>query len=325
VTRGNQILAGLLALQAVLLIGMNLGGDDRMVVEQKQLFADLDPKKVTRIEIQGPPDSGQERIVLERSGNSWSIETADAYPAKSEKVEEFLDTVASLRSTTTVVTSDRYHEKLEVAEDAFKRRVELSVDGEPIEFFVGTSPSFKNTHVRVAGSDDVFLVPELAASDVAERAWNWVERAYVDVSADEVWSVDVLNEKGRFRLERDPATDQWAAVGIEDDLDTSVVDNLVRKARSINLESPVGKTTKPEYGLDDPRATVHLVVGTSTIAGAAPPTTETKTIRVGAKLDDESRYYLKADDSDYVVQVAEYAVKPLIEKGPADLVRSEDD
>lgn len=313
--RGNQILAGLLALQAVLLIGMNIGSDDRMAVKSQQLFGDLDVDQVTRIEIEGPPGEEQESVTLARTGNDWVIATADDYPAKTEEVDELLDTMADLRSTTVVVTRDTYHDKLKVSEDDFNRHVTLTVDGEPVELFIGTSPSFKNTHVRLAGSDDVYLVPDLALGDVAERAWNWVERSYVDIAEDEVWSVDVENEQGRLRLDRDPVSGLWAAVGSDAPLKKSAVDDLVRKARSINLEAPVGKTVKPEHGLEEPEALVRLTVGTSTIAGTPPPTTETRTIRIGAKVEGQSRYYVKADDNPYVVEAEQYAVKPLVEKG----------
>ena len=321
--RGNQILAGLLALQAVLLIGMNLGGDERMAVRSQQLFGDLDVDEVTKIEIEGPPGEKQETVTLARTGNDWVIATTDDYPAKTEEVEELLDTIADLRSTTVVVTRDTYHQKLKVADDDFNRRLTLTVDSEPVELFIGTSPSFKNTHVRIAGSDDVYLVPDLALGDVAERAWNWVDRAYVDIAEDEVWSVELENEQGRLRLDRDPVSGLWAAVGVDAPLKASAVNDLVRKARSINLEAPVGKTVEPAHGLDAPQAVVRLTVGTSTIAGAPPPKTETRTIRVGAKVDGQSRYYVKADDNPYVIEAAQYAVKPLIEKAKADLLEGE--
>ena len=76
----------------------------------------------------------------------------------------------------------------------------------------------------------------------------------------------------------------------------AIVDDLVRKARSVNMESPVGKTIELEHGLGQPAATVRLVVGTSTIAGTPPPSTETRSFRVGAKVTGQSRYYIKADD-----------------------------
>lgn len=322
--RSNQIMAGLLALQAILLVAMSVGGEDRLAVESRKLFADLAPESVSRIEIQGPPGDRQETVTLARAASGWAIADADDYPAKRDSVEDLLDTLAGLRSTTVVVTRDTYHEKLKVAEGDFNRRIRLTVDGEPVELFLGSSPSFKNTHVRRADSDDVYLVSNLALGDVAERPWNWVERAYVDIPEDEVWSIEIENEKGSLRLERDPVSGRWAGLGIDEPLKASAVNDLVRKARSINLEAPVGKTTKPEFGLDDPAAVVRLEVGTSTIAGTPPPSTETRTIRIGAKVEGQSRRYVKADDEPYVVEAAQYAVQPLLEKSRDDLVDRED-
>ncbi len=323
--KNNQILLGVLIVQALFLVGMRLTADEDLAVQTTVLFPDLDPDKVTKLSIAGPPGDKQESISLARKGNSWSVATAEGYPAKGSQVDELLANLAKLRATSTVLKSSRYHEKLEVSESKYQRRVELDVDGQPLVFFVGTSPSFKNTHVRLADSDTVYLVPELSSSDVAERPWNWVERSYVEIPENELWALTITNGNGTITLEKDAASGDWAAVGVEGELDDTTIDSLVNKARSMKLEAPVGKEMKSEYGLATPLATVDLVVGTSTISGTPPPTTEKRRIVVGKKVDTETRYYVKSDTSEYVVTAASYAVEPLIEKGPDDLLNTDEE
>ncbi|NJK88032.1 MAG: DUF4340 domain-containing protein [Myxococcales bacterium] len=324
--RNNQFLLGALGLQTVVLVGMSMsGGDQNLRVRSVTVLENFDAEKATKLEIWGPPGEKQESIVLERTGNSWGISSADGFPTKEDAVEDVLEKLEDLRSNNVVLKSGRYHDKLEVSDEKYVRRVKVTAGSESHELFLGTSPAFKTTHLRVAGNDDVYLVQDFAASDLSERSWNWVDRAYVDVPEDELWAVELSNAQGSFRLERDPVSDTWAVLGTTSDVDASKVDEILRKARTINLEAPVGKTVEPSHGLDTPSAMLTMVVGTSTIAGHAPPSTTTKVVRIGSEVGGESRYYVKADDQPYVVEVASWAVKPLVEQTKDDLLPGKDD
>jgi hypothetical protein len=322
----NLMLAALLGAQILLIMGMRLGGDDHVISKSVAFLEGYDPDKVTKIQIHGAPKEKDgpppESITLEKSGSTWGIATADSFPADQTKVKEFLEKLKKMNYRNKVVTSAKYHEKLEVAEDKYQRKVTITQDGKDRTFYVGTSPSFKSLHVRLDGSDDVLLANEVSTSDFSERAWGWVDRAYVKHDAKDVWAVKIQNEKGTIELEKNPQDSTWIAPGVTGALKKSTVDDLVRKAGQINLEEPVGKEAKPEYELGK-LATVTLVTGTSTIAGVPPPKTETTTIQIGKKLEKENRYYVKSSSSDYVVEVASWAIDPLVQKTKADLREEE--
>lgn len=319
--RTNQILMGLLALQVVALLGMSLTGGDSLSVDRVELVS-LDPDKVTRLKIEG---SGEDAVTLERSGTDWVVASADAFPAKSSDVEAAVKKLARIESRNQVLSSSRYHEKLEVSPDSFQRKITLTHDGKDTVLYMGTSPSFKNTHVRVEGDDAVYLVNDLGTSDAGARAWNWVDRTYLEIPEDQVWSVAVENDKGSLRLDRDPASDTWAALGVNQALDAAKVKKLVKAARQVNLEAPISTSSKPEFGLEDPAATVTLTVGTSTIAGMPPPSTKSRKLFIGQKTPNASRRYVKAEGESHVVTVNESALQPLLENGTKDLLPDEDE
>ncbi|MGF1511754.1 MAG: DUF4340 domain-containing protein [Myxococcota bacterium] len=323
--RLNQALLGLLGLQVVVLLGLTFAQEDQLSVQSRSLFPELEPEQVNRVEIQGPSGDAEESVRLVRKGTDWVLEDADAYPAKGSEVDSFLDKVADLMSRTTVLNSPRYHEKLEVSADKYERKVALHTGAGTTTFYLGTSPSFKNTHLRIEGEDEVVLVNGFGTSDAGNRAWNWVDRTYVDIPKDQVWAVELTNENGNIKLERDPVSNQWALLGSTEKIKSTEVDTLVNKARSVNLETPVGTTVKPSFGLEEPTAVVKLTVGTSTIAGTLPPTTEVKTLSVGAEIENKNRRYVKSSESEYVVQVADYAVDPLLEKTKDDLLADEEE
>ncbi len=320
----NQILAGLLAVQVLGILGMRLGGDEPTKITSVKLLEGLQTEKVSAIEIWGAPKEGdgpdQETVKLTKTGTQWGIATADNFPADNTKVSDFLKTLAKLKSRNTVLTKATYHKKLEVSADKFQRKVTLTHDGKLMTFYVGSSPSFKNTHIRVDGKDEVMMVNDFSNTDVGERAYHWVDRAYLQYKPEEVWSVKVKNAKGEINLEKNPQDGSWVEASITQPLKKTEVDGIVNKARQINLETPVGKTEKPEYGLSAPLATVTLITGTSTSAGVPPQKTTSHTIKIGKKLEGKNQYYVKSSTSEYVVRVANWAISPLVEKGKDDLI-----
>ncbi|MEL6184734.1 MAG: DUF4340 domain-containing protein, partial [Myxococcota bacterium] len=187
----NKILVGLLGVQVVVLLGMTLGDtDDRLALaEAVDLFPGLEAPKVTTLEVFGPSRDGdaQERVKLARRGDGWVLPEKDDFPVKGQEVDVLLGKLAGLRSRNQVLTGSEYHEKLEVADTAYRRRVVMSSGDEERVLFIGTSPSFKNVHVRRAGEDAVYQVSELSESDAGSRAWNWVDRSYVKIPKEQLW------------------------------------------------------------------------------------------------------------------------------------------
>ncbi len=324
----NKILAALVVAQAGLLVGLQMQGEDTLKVTSVTVLEGLDTSKVTQLSIWGAPKEGsgpaQESVVLDKVNGAWTIGSTDGFAADGKKVDELLKTLEGLRSQTVVLEGAAYHNKLEVSADKYQRKVTLQAGETTQTFFVGSSPSFKNVHVRLEGSDQVLLVNEFGSAQIGSRAWHWVDRTYQDIPEDQVWQVRVDNSKGSLQLDKDPTSLAWAVLGQDGEVDAAAVKSLVGKARTINIEAPVGKTEAPEYGLASPLATVTLTTGTSTIAGAPPPSTSEVTLKVGKKLEADNQYYLKASNNPYVVKVAAWAVTPLLEKGKEDLVKKAD-
>ncbi|MCK6546003.1 DUF4340 domain-containing protein [Myxococcota bacterium] len=322
----NQLLVGLLALQGLVFVGMKVGGGSAEDNRPKVVLEGFEPGKVSKLEIIGEPKDAadpkappQTSVTLTKTGTQWGIAAADGYPADNQKVEEFLGKLAKLKTRGPVLTSATYHKKVEVADDKFQRKLKLTVDGKELELILGTSPSLKNVHLRKAGSDEVLQVSELTAWEAGARAWDWVDRAWVKFGENDVWGIAIQNANGVLNLQKDQSG-LWNAVGATGAVKKGVLDDLVRKASAMNLEEPVGKTEKPEFGLDQPLAVVTLTTGTSTIAGKLPAELKTEVVRIGKKSDTENRYWAKSTTSPYVVELAGWAVEPLVTKSMKDLL-----
>ncbi len=329
-SRLNQILLVLLGVQIVGLAVGRATTSESPAQKTVVLFAGLDADKVTNVEIVGPApsekdDPPQNKVTLAKKDGKWGVSDADDYPVDKTKVDELLKALAKLRTRNRVLESSTYHAKLEVAADKFQRKLTVTAGDDTSVTYFGSAPRFKNVHVRKDGEDAVYLLNDFGTGELGDRAWNWVDREYIKYPADDVWQVKIKNAKGEIQLDKDPVSKQWAMLGTDKPLDTTVVSDLVRKASNVNLETPVGTSVKPEFGLSDAAATVTLVTGTSTVAGAPPPSTETVTWSIGKKVETDNQHYVKAEANAYVVKVAQWGIKPLIEKAAADLIKKEEE
>jgi hypothetical protein len=327
-TKTNQILSVALVLQVVLIAATTFGGSrESAVLKPTKVFDGFEPEKITKIKVNGDKgvnaDAKAKSVTLEKTGTTWGVAEADHYPVDGTKVDTFLKNVAKLTARGAVVTKKAYFPKLEVADEKFQRMVMVTQDGKEQSFYLGSSPSFKKIHLRKAGSDDVVLVEGISAWDVGPSASDWVDKNYLKIPEPDVWGLDLENKHGAAKLEKSP-DGQWALLGSTEKLKKSSIDDLVRKSGMITLEEVHGKGEKPEYGFAQPSATIRLVTGTSTITGTPPKVTDTKVVKIGAKVPDQSRYFVKVNSSDYVVEVPMWAIDPLINRAPKEYVEDKE-
>ncbi|MBI2373233.1 MAG: DUF4340 domain-containing protein [Deltaproteobacteria bacterium] len=317
----NRLLLAALLIQ-VILVGLVAARNEPKVTQSTPVFAGFEPDKVTALTVEGFSGFGDDKkpasVKLAKTGGAWGVEDADGYPVSPDKIDTFLKNVAKLKTSGVVANKEAFHGKLEVSATEFQRKITLTHDGKRMSFFLGSSPGLKKIHVRKDGEKDVVLAEELSAWDVGIKGSDWVDRSYAKVPESEVWAMTLTNAQGTVQLEKG-LDGSWAMAGNTAPTKKSAVEDLVRKAASISIDTPIGKTEKPEFGFSSPLAEVTLVTGTSTIAGEPPKVTMTRTIKVGAKVEDKA-YYVKASGQEYVVTAAKWAVDPLVTKGGKDLV-----
>lgn len=324
--RTNQLLLAALVVQAVAVVGVSMGREEVRISAPTVLLEGFDVSKIKEITVFGPMgigDGEKTQVELKHDGTQWLVASAGDYPTEKDKVQKLLDSLKALKTRGPVVSKSSYYKKLEVADDKYQRKLVLKGGDKPVELILGSSPAYKKLHVRLAGTKDVAVVDGLSTFDVGARGADWVDKKYLDVDEKDLWAVKIQNKRGQTALEKDPVSGTWTSLGLKpsEKVNKSVLDDLVRKARSMNLEEPVGATANPAHGFAQPLATITLVTGTSTIAGTPPPKTEDVQVLVGAlEAGGKNRYFVKASHKKHVVLVPKWAVEPLLEKAPADLV-----
>jgi len=266
-----------------------------------KLLGDLTAEQVTRLTIEA---QGDERIVLSRELGSWNLPEADGYPARDETVTAFVEKLVALGSERRVTETVASHERLQVTDDSYQRRITLGAnDGSEQVVLLGSSPAYGATHVRLEGEDAVYMTSDLSAWEANTAASGWVESGYLQLATADLQQVTVTNAQGAITVVQG-APDEWSLVGVAEGetVDTYAVSSYGQRAASISLLEPLGKTEDPGYGLSEPSATIVITLADRTV-----------TLRVGAKDPLDNSYVIKSSESPYYVRVSEYVVKEYVE------------
>lgn len=306
----NRILAALLAVQIVVLA---LVFWPRAAASGKaglSLFPGITADQVTGLTVTGPSTEGQKTVRLAKGADGWVLPDAGDYPVLADKVPALLAKLVALKAGQPVATQASSLKRLKVAEDAYERRIEFSAsDGSTHRLYLGTSPSYGAVHVRADDQGEAYLVRDLSAQDAGAAAADWVDRTYLSIPQEQVVAFSLENGQGRFNFEK--AGGEWGLQGLAEGetLDAAQVTSLLGRVGSLYLVQPLGKETKPEYGMEQPSA----VMTVKTQGGEGGD--KTYTLKVGAQDPADKSYVVLSSESPYYVRVSEYSVQDLVQKG----------
>ena len=300
--RHNQILTAVLALQIVLVAAVFWPRSAASGGEGRPLLGDLEAADVIAVTIE---DADGNRITLSKEEGTWVLPDAGDFPCEESKVTGLLDKLVALTADRLVTRTAASQARLQVARDDFLRRIDVETSaGETITLFLGSSPSYGATHIRLLEQEETYLTDQLPTWEANTSASSWINTSYVSVPKEDITSVTLRNANGEWTFEKD-ADGNWTLLGLGEDEepDTTAVDTIINRVSSISLLRPLGKDEAPAYGLAEPQALVTMVAADKTI-----------TLQVGAKFLEDNSYVVKSSESPYYVRVSEFAVKDLVEK-----------
>ncbi len=285
------------------------------------LLPDLNPAAIERITLHGDGD----RLTIARAAegeSGWVLPEADGFPVVEANVTQLISDIVGIDTSRLVATAPDNHARLRVDAANPMRQVDLALAGGITEtLYLGTSPTARATHVRRAGSDNVYLARDLTATDVRMDAGGWVDTAWLDIDPATVSAVELTNAAGSFALVRDTAGGwrlEGAAAG--EQLISTTVASWVSTVARLPMLRPLGRTPQPAWGLDASQAT--LVLKTEPLAGTAgaEAAPETITLTIGARDADDDSLAVQSSTSPWVVAVTAATLDPLLQATRATLV-----
>ncbi|MBN2802419.1 MAG: DUF4340 domain-containing protein, partial [Deltaproteobacteria bacterium] len=290
---------------------------------------------VTKVVIEAmQSEKAQPSLTLTKDGDHFVVTSADNFKAKDESVKEMLDQIIAIQieKDNPIATSKANHSKLGVASDSFDRKVTLTANGKETTLYLGRG-SRSSATVRIDGSDNVFDAPRLSVWNINSKVSNYIDTEYVSADESNLTEVSVKNSKGTLNFVKqgdkwtDPSisspllteTDSEAGTDSEQageqKLDEAEVKRFIGKISNITIDEPVGKTSKPEYGLDK---------GTTvTLKSKKDDKPFTITYNIGEKAENDR--YIKSSDSEYVIKASSYQVEDATTKTQSDFLKKPGD
>jgi hypothetical protein len=234
------------------------------------------------------------------------VPNSDDYAASSDKITAFVTKLIGLQSDPLVTRTASSHKRLQVADDTFVRKIDLKLaDSSTRTLLLGAGSGGGTTYVRLGGQDDVYLARGLNSFEAGTNVAAWINPIYLSVPQDKPLSATIENAQGKWQFAKN-AQSQWTQQGVVDagKFDPNSVTTLLGRLSSLSMLNPLGKTDKPEYGLDKPTAAVTVVVSDTA-------STKVYTLRIGTK-DKDGNYPVISSDSQYVVAVAGANIDPFV-------------
>jgi hypothetical protein len=281
------------------------------------LLDDFDPAQIGRISIE---DADGNSTTLAKSGQSWVLPDADDYPADAARIDPLLQNLAAIQTDRLVTQTAASHGRLGVAGDDFERRITLENEGGgSTVLYVGSASGARATHVRLDGQDEVFLTGEISSFDVGAAPGSWIDTAYLSLPGDQISGMRLDNANGTLEFVKDAVSGEWSLADLPEgrQANSAKISSLVTRLASQRMVQPLGNQEQPEYGFDQPAATVTLV------APGENETTRTYQIEIGAKDTGGSDYIVRSSESEYIVRVAGASLEELLSGTAEDFLQAE--
>ncbi len=311
-SRLHQILIGILVAQLIL-VGLAFFLPKPGQAAATPLLGAIKAEDITSLTIR---DDKGTSIRLAKSASGWALPDAGDFPADGAKITPVTVKLAALKAGRSVAQNEANFKRLQVADEAFQRKVEVgTAGGGAYTLYLGSSAGGRATHVRLGGQGDVTIASDLAPFDLNADAASWINAAYLDVPQADVTSLTLKNASGQFVFEKN-SQGQWTMQGLApgEVLSTNNFSTVLTYASSLRMTRPLGKTDQPAYGMAQPAAVV-------TLKAKQDSQEKVTTLTIGARDAQEGAYIVKSSESPYYVKVADYSVSELVTRGKASFLQ----
>jgi len=179
--RFNQVLGVALAVQVVIASGLYFGSQPPAADQVQMTLLNTEKGQIDRIRID---DGDGKQITLSKVDGKWKLPEYHQLPANQNKVADILNTLETTKTDWPVATTESSRERFEVTDGNFQKRVVLSQGDKEVQtLYLGTSPGFRQLHVRRSGENEVYAV-KLNSYDFPSQNTTWLDKTLLQTKGD---------------------------------------------------------------------------------------------------------------------------------------------
>ncbi len=271
------VAAVLLVAQIGLALALNMSKKGISAGAPDTLFLNFSPDAVHSLAITGG-DKGN--ILMEKGKDGWILPDHFNAPVDGEKVKELIDKLAGIKQGFVVATTPDAAKRFKVDADSFEDHLVIKgADKTLADFYVGTSPGFRQIHARRADNKGIVAIP-LSTFELETKLDKWL-----DTSVGTIKDADLVGLTiGDLNLKKEK--EGWKLEGVKEgeQVNQQEVDTLVTKARGLAIED-----------VFDPAKAAEKIKN--------PDFQFTATLKDGRKVD---YLFAKEDKDSYVMKMSDH-------------------
>ncbi len=172
-----KVMAALLIVQLVLWLFLQSSNAGSVEEPRALLDASLLEGSGLNLEID---DAEGNTATLKKLDDGWQL--ASGLPADAAKADELLAKLAGLTLGWPASTNADAHQRFEVAENNFQRKLQLTSAERESTLYFGTSPGYQQVHARGEG-DSVFAV-KVANHEMPALTDDWLDKSVLKAVGD---------------------------------------------------------------------------------------------------------------------------------------------
>lgn len=232
--RTVKILTGLLVLQALLFIGLQVTKTKSAQFSATEPFLTLNFEEVDKLTIE---DNEDKKVSLVKVDGKWRIPDYWDFPISETKLREVTGKLIGFKVSWPVGKTLIAAKQFNVVDDHFERKI-VFYKGETAlnTLYLGNSPSFKKVHARVDGSEQTYAI-DFNTYDMPSAANNWVDKKFYELPRTDVKTVAFRD----IVLENDNGTFKLASLPDDKETDSLKVSPLVTTILNPEFEDVLGK------------------------------------------------------------------------------------
>jgi hypothetical protein len=219
----------LLLAQIGLLLAFNMGAKDREAGAPNTLFVTFSPDEVQTLAITDGKGKG---VILEKDKDGWIVPAHFSAPVNLNKVKTLLDKLAGMKQGFVLATSEEAAQRFKVDSESFEKHVVLRGTEKTLaDFYVGTSPAFRQVHARRGESDEIVTIP-LTDFEVESTTDKWLDTSLAMIKDEDLTGLTF----DKFKLKKE--TGGWQLEGLKEgeQLNQEEVNALVTNARNLIVQ-----------------------------------------------------------------------------------------
>lgn len=219
----------LLLAQIGLTLAFNLGNKGAGTGAPDTPFLSFSPDAVQSLEI---TNGEGKKLVLSKDKDGWTVPAHFSAPVDQDKVKSLFDKLAELKQGFVVATSTEAAKRFKVDSEGFENHVVLRGAEKPlVDFYVGTSPAFRQVHARRGDSPEIITIP-LNGFELETAVNKWLDTSLATLKDEDIVGLTF----DAFNLKK--ADIGWQLEGMQEDekINRDEVNAVVTKARGVIVQ-----------------------------------------------------------------------------------------